>query len=341
MSQSDAAELVVELQRLRRGSGLHSHDVISRVGPRLSALAGLDSISSTGEKRSRLAAFIASQVQGLPADLRIAVQAAFALPPADQSRFLRERMEWLARLLEREPRSALRRVEAGLGALGERMLNEPADTSSTEDAHAPAGWYVDSFRAALMMHIRPVELIETRRVTITRDDVSELLMSWSVDAEVPEPSAEMRVDVLYGGELEKDERISTAAYWSGRIKLPRALSVGEQHEFQVRVTLMPSSQFRPYYLLSPFRRCDEFMIRAKFDRRNVPDQIWVLDGVPFQLVQENQAVGEVLAVDAVGEVVRTFRNLRPGLSYGLRWRSAGAEAEVSGDPPGVATQAHA
>jgi hypothetical protein len=320
VESDEVKALVEELQQLRRGFGLHAPEVLSRVGPILTRVCALDSVSTPGERRDRLSERIAGLVGALPAELRLAVQAAFALPPADQSRFLRERMEWLGGQLERDPRTAMRRVQTGLALLAERMLQ--TSPQSGDDVYAPGGWFVESFRATLMMHVDPVELIETRKVVSTVDGLDRITIAWSIPADHSGTRSGLRVDLLYGGELERDEGVSTETYWSCTVKIPRPLHSGEAHEFQVRVVSLPRSDFQPYFVLTPFRRCDEFVLRAKFDDSDGRPVVWVLDGTPFQLVHENHPIGEQLLLDAVGEVARRFQDLRTGLSYGLRWRFA-------------------
>jgi hypothetical protein len=315
-------QMARELQQLRRGHGVHAPDVMQRVGPMLGRVCGLDPAEPAGVNRERLVQRIAATVPELPADLRLAVQAALGLPPASQSRFLRERMAWLGTQLDRDPRTAMRRVESGLTLLAERLLSHPGRVSARENVYAPDGWYVDLLRATFMMHVDPVQLLETRRITATRDGLEQLTVSWSVPPGDPELGAGVGVEMLYGGELVRDAGASTPAYWAGVIRLPRALAAGERHEYQVRVTSLPRALLRPYYVLTPFRRFDEFELRAKFDPAQPPELVWGLDGVPFQLVEENQPVGELLDPDPVGEVVSRFHNLRQGLSYGLRWRFA-------------------
>jgi len=316
-------QMARELQQLRRGHGVHAPDVMQRVGPLLGRVCGLDPAEPAGANRERLVQRIAATLLELPADLRLAVQAAFGLPPASQSRFLRERMAWLGTQLDRDPRTAMRRVESGLTLLAERLLSHPERISARENVYAPDGWYVDLLRATFMMHVDPVQLLETRRITATRDGLEQLTVSWSVPPGDPEQGARVGVEMLYGGELVRDAGSSTPAYWAGIVRLPRALAAGERHEYQVRVTSLPRAALRPYYVLTPFRRFDEFELRAKFDPAAPPELVWGLDGVPFQLVDENQPVGELLDPDPVGEVVSRFHNLRQGLSYGLRWRFAG------------------
>jgi len=319
--ESDEVKVLIEeLQQLRRGYGLHAPEVLSRVGPVLTRVCNLNSISTTGGRRERLIERIGGLVSALPRELRLAVQAAFALPPADQSRFLRERMEWLGEQLERDPRTAMRRVQTGLALLAEQMLRIAAPSGG--DGYAPGGWFVETFRATLMMHVDPVELIETRKVISTVDGLDRITIAWSIPAEPSGARSGLRVDLLYGGELERDEEISTECFWSCTLKMPRPLRSGEAHEFQVRVVSLPRNKFEPYFVLTPFRRCDEFVLRAKFDVAGCRPVVWVLDGTPFQLVQENHPIGDQLSLDSVGEVVRKFQDLRTGLSYGLRWRFA-------------------
>jgi hypothetical protein len=309
-----------ELQHLRRGHGIHAPDVMQRVGPSLARVSGFDTTATASANRERLIRRIEAAVLELPADLRLAVQAAFGLPPASQSRFLRERMAWLGEQLDRDPRTAMRRVESGLTLLAERLLSHPERLALRDNVYAPEGWYVDLLRATFMMHVDPVQLLETRRITSTHDGLEQLTVSWSVPAGDPEYAGRVGVEMLYGGELVRDEKASTAEYWSGVIRLPRPLAAGERHEYQVRVTSLPRALLRPYYVLTPYRRFDEFELRAKFDPDRPPELVWGLDGVPFQLVDESQPVGELLDPDPVGEVVSRFNNLRQGLSYGLRWR---------------------
>jgi hypothetical protein len=318
VESDEVKALVDELRQLRRGLGLHAADVLGRVGPILTRVCGLDSLPAPGERRERLSQRIGGLVSALPTELRLAVQAAFGLPPADQSRFLRKRMEWLGDQLDRDPRTALRRVEAGLTLLAEGMLQTAVQ--SGDDVYAPGGWFVESFRATLMMHVDPVELIETRRVVSTIDGLDRITVAWSIPAVHPGSRSGLRVDLLYGGELERDEKISTETFWSCTVKIPQPLRRGESHEFQVRVVSLPRSDFQPYFVVTPFRRCDEFVLRAKFDGSGGEPVVWALDGTPFQLVHENHPLGEQLSLDSVGEVEQRFQDLRTGLSYGLRWR---------------------
>jgi hypothetical protein len=323
----ERTEMVRELQQLRRGHGVHSPDVVERVGPLLARVCGLDGTGRAGVNRERLVDRIARSVEDLPDELRLAVQAAFALAPASQERFLRDRMDWLGQRLRRDPRTAMRRVESGLTLLAERLL-ERAELAAAghgrgdeeSSVYAPDGWYVGLARTTLLLHVDPAQVVETRRIVSTSDGLEQVTTSWSIPPGTPADEAHFRAEMLYGGELVPDEVSSTSTYWNGLVRLPRSLVAGERHEFQVRVTTVPPLLMRPYYVLTPFRRTDEFELRAKFPPSRPPELVWALDGVPFQLVDENQPVGDVRAPDAVGEVTCAWQHLRQGLSYGLRWR---------------------
>ena len=316
-------EMYAELVQLRRGQGLHAPDLPARVGPRLRAACGIDPRTAPGDVRQRLAGRIVTGLAPLAPDLRLAVKAAYGLPPASQSHFLRERMEWLGRELGRDARTAVRRVEAGLRLLAESLAaSAPEVVPDGVSPYAPEGWYVESLHSTLLLHVTPVQLLETRRVTATQDGLRRISVSWSVPAwpglDAPD-GGDLRVELLYGGELGKDEALSSPGYWSGWISLPRPLGAGERHEYQVQVTA-PGHHLRPYFVHSPLRRCDEFELRAKFDPLVPPQRVWQVDGVPAQLVDEGRPVGEELATDNAGEVVSRFRNLRQGLNYGLVWQ---------------------
>ncbi len=320
---SDVEGMYRELVQLRRGLGLHAPDVLRRVGPQLRFACGIGSDSETGEARQRLTRRVTSALTVLSPELRLAVQAAYGLPPASQSRFLRARMEWLGHKLERDPRTATRRVEAGLRLLAETLVAEGgAEPANGGNQYAPDGWYIESLSSTLLLAADPVQLVETRRIVATRSGLDRFSVSWSVPttAEPIDARAELHVELLFGGELVRDDALSTPSYWSGWIRLPRSLAAGEQHEYQATVTGAGRRQLRSYYVLSPHRRCDEFELRAKFDPGVPPRRVWQLDGVPFRVIDEARPRGQEVAPDAVGEVVSRFRHLRQGLSYGLQWQ---------------------
>jgi hypothetical protein len=312
--------LLRELTQLRRGHGLHSVDVLTRVGPFLRMRAGITEQMASGEARKVLTEWLGQLIAALPPDLGLAVRAALGLPPASQARFLRERMQWLADQIHRDPRTASRRVDSGLALLAERIVSDIEVTVVPTSVFAPDGWYVERLRANYMLSGDPVQLLENRRIVSTRPGLDRITVSWSVPyAPGSGPRPDLAPEIHFGGQLVKNERLSTPIYWSGDLLLPRPLDVGQSHDYQVQVRTLPRHEMLAYYVLSPVRRTDEFDVRVKFDPAQSPQRVWVLDGLPYRMVDEHRPTSERLEPDAVGEVVRRFVNLRPGLSYGIQW----------------------
>jgi hypothetical protein len=326
--------LAAELRALRPGRGLQAPEAGGKIGPVLARICAADPERDPGGARLGVIGRIQNALSALPTDLQRALRAAFALEPADQSRFLTERMAWLAGQIGRDVRTAARQVESAFLLLADVLLAQEARENellpeaevlqqpayAEINRFAPDGWYVESFGATLRMHIDPVEILETRRGVSTRDGLEQVTVAWSIPGDIEPVGSDLRVDMIYGGDLRPDKSLSTASYWAGDVHLPRPLAAGETFEFQVRVSSLPKAAVRPFFVLSPYRRCDEFVLRATFDRDAPPSEVWMLDGVPFQLVDENQPVGAILELDQFCEVEGRYSFLRSGLSYGLRWR---------------------
>jgi hypothetical protein len=313
----DHGSMLNELKALRRGRGLHGPDVGGQIGPLLSAVSGIRDDTDPTQRRTRVIAKLESTLMYLPDEQEVAARVALGLHPEAQSRFLSERMTWLANAMDRNQRTAARRVDDALSLLAERLVAGIGDDAGPENDFAPAGWYVEYQQATVMLHHDPVRVHEVRRVRATRDGLSELTVSWSVSQV---PGNELVAEMVFGGDLEKDEANSRASYWTGRIRLPRPLRAGEEHTCELILTTLPRSHFQPYFVLSPFRRCDEFVLRTKFSPDHRPEEVWALNRVPFAYVNENQPVGDLLDADGANEITRRFTSLAEGFSYGVRWR---------------------
>lgn len=329
MPNIDDQETLRELVELRRGRGLLSPRL--RIGPSIATACGIRPEMSTAEARDRLTARIDAELGSFPQDLGLAVRAALALPPAPPHPFLAARMEWLGKRLDRDPRTARRRVDDGISLLAERFVGVSAPHESG-NPFAPGGWYVASLSAALQLERDPVRLLETRTIVCTQEGLRELTVSWSVPAASQSPTG-LTVDVQYGGNLVKNDRTSTATYWSGAIVLPQPMRVGDRHEYSVHVTALPLDLMNPFYVVTPHRRIDEFRLHTRFPRSPSLEGVWQVDGVPFQLLDEGDDIqGVLVEPNAAGEVTSHFRELQLGLSYGLRWRRASPAEPVCQSP---------
>jgi hypothetical protein len=314
--------VVEELRLLPRGRGVLSDDIGERLGPRLRELLGVESRDDPGVVRRKVAVRLTLLADRLPEDLGHAVRAALALGDEATDRFLKDRVERLAAGIQRDPRTAKRRVDEGLRRLAE-MLVQAAEPPAAGNPFAPDGWYIKTLNSLLLLDREPPKLLERRRIVATRPGLDEILISLSapppaVNGNGAGPSP-VRLDVLQGGVLA--EEASTGSHYRASLRLPRPLDAGEEHELTVVFTSRPLRELRPYYTLTPFRPCESFDVTVRFDRTDPPSAVWRLDGLPPRVVTEYDPGGSGLAVDPIGEVSVSFADLRPGLAYGLGWIS--------------------
>ncbi|MFC4854634.1 hypothetical protein [Actinophytocola glycyrrhizae] len=273
------AELVGDLKALRKGRGLFRADVADRVGHTLRELCGVTERDDPGEVRYRIGRRVARLAADLPDDLRVAVLAAFGMLPAARHPLYQDRVGWLADHIDREPRTARRRIDEGI-----HQLAQLACTPLRAGVHPRSGWHTAETRVIAMLDRAVPEVLEHHRV-VAAQEVTEL------DLPVP-PGRD--VAVAYGGTLR-----------AGKLTLATPLRAGEAHEFALRTRL----PVRPRQLVHvPGRRCDFLELRVRFDRGRQPRQVSRLPGDAAPV-----------PVDGAGEVRLTFADLSRGFTYGARW----------------------
>lgn len=318
---SEVSDAVAELRELRRGRGLLADDVHQRVGPRLRMFCGIIAVDPPAAIRRKLVLTLTEHCGRLPSDLRLAVLVALALHQSADHKFLHERLAWLAAQYDRDPRTARRRIDEGFRVLAESILDlEGGAQSRTSSPFAADGWFVASMRATMRLDIDPPRLTEERQVVATADDLDEVVSSLSVPQQPgtwpPEP-ADLRATMLYGGEIVEERRPSRA-HARFVVRLPRPLSLGEQHEFGIEYVAHRRAYLLPYYAVTPLRRYDHVRVCVRFGAAR-PSKLWRLSGIHPRVADEFIPGPEVLDVDSVGDVRLEFFNLRQGLSYGLQW----------------------
>jgi hypothetical protein len=302
---------------LPRGRGVLADDIGDRLGPQLRALLGVGSTDDPGVVRRKVAARLAVLADRLPADLGHAVRTALALGDLATDRFLKDRVDQLAATIQRDPRTAKRRVDEGLRRLAE-LLVDGAGPADAGNPYAPEGWYIRTLHSTLLLDRDPPQLFERRRIVATRSGLDRVLISLS--APPPDPArvhSSVRLDVVQGGALTEESH--TGSHYRATLKLPRPLATGEEHEFTVVFTARPRHELQPYYSLTPFRPCEHFRLTVRFDQADLPAAVWRLDGLPPRMVTDYDPGLNVLDVNAVGEIEVAFADLRPGLAYGVRW----------------------
>ncbi|MEU5261685.1 hypothetical protein [Amycolatopsis sp. NPDC021455] len=314
MTRENSFPFVRELNELRRGRGLDAADLHQRIGPCLRQACGIEDIDQPTAARQKLVLRLTELCGRLPADLRLAALAALGLHEEAAGEFLDRRISWLASVLDRDPRTARRRIDLAFRRLDE-LLGAPAPG---RDKHPLAGWYVESMKAMLRLDREPPDLQEERRIVAEVDELDELVLSFSVPAEPgSDPVPDITADVLFGGEIVEARQVS-ASHAQFVMRLPSPLRLGQRHEYGIRFAPRRTT-LRPYYVMTPLRRCEEFSVRVRFDRADPPSRVWRLNGVPGRVIDDGVDSGDALTVNRVGEVGLEFHDLHQGLSYGLQW----------------------
>ncbi|WP_233223497.1 hypothetical protein [Amycolatopsis sp. CA-128772] len=305
---------VRELNELRRGRGLDAADLHQRIGPCLRAACAITEADQPAAARHKLVLRLTELCGRLPADLRLAALAALGLHEEAAGEFLDRRISWLATVLDRDPRTARRRIDLAFRRLDE-LLGAPAPRG---DRHPLAGWYVESMKAIVRLDRDPPDLREERRIVAETDELDELILPFSVPAEPGSDAVPgITADALFGGEVVETRPVS-ASHAQFVLRLPSPLRLGQRHEYGIRFTPR-RAELRPYYVMTPLRRCEELSVRVRFDRAAPPSRVWRLNGVPGRVVDDGVDSGDALAVNRVGEVGLEFHDLHQGLSYGLQW----------------------
>ena len=307
-------ELVTELMELRRGHGLYADDLFKRLGPAVRRQCGVVDGDVEGTIRQKLFLGLGDAAAMLPAELRPVVEAALALHPETRLRFLHERMSWAAGQVNRDhPRTALRRIDPGF-----RLLAENLQLAMPVTEPSQASWYTRRLDAVLRVDFHPPQLTETRTIVAAVDDLDELEIQVSAPPGDPSSSApEVSATMGYGGEIVHAE--TYPGFSSFLVRLPRPLAVAEAYEYQIQFTLSPGSMIRPYYVLTPYRRCDQFGLRVRFDQERRPSRIWRLDGEPVRKADNFIPTSNPMIPDSIGEITHLFTGMRLGVSYGVQW----------------------
>ncbi len=294
-----------------------SSDLLDRTGPTLRTLSGIADVPSETEARRRLVTYLCDLADELPEDLCLAFRVGLALHEDVQYRFLESRMVWLATKLDRDVRTARRRVDEAIrSAETMRAISVPSD-----DGYALDGWYLERFRTLLYLDGAQPTAIEERKVVARHDFLSEVIVSTSIPcpAGVAPERHSANLTILYGGTLARVERPSNT-YFRLFVRLPQPLRRGQSHEIGVSVTLPADQPINPRYALQPLRRCDEFDLRIRFGAGNRLTRVWNLAGVPRGMADDFAAASANVSLDEAGEIHLNYQRLLVGLVYGARWQ---------------------
>lgn len=317
--EAGLAALIKELKTLRKGRGLFVRQISERVGPALREVCNVVDTDGPGEIRRAVTDRLENLAGNLPEDLRIAILAAFALHPEARLPFYQERVRWTAQRLNRDDRTARRRIDEAIERLAELALSSAGEID--QDDASSTGWHTDELRISLVLDQPAPEAFEFRRVVADRDRISELDLAMTLTG-TPEQrplTDDLTLDVFYGGRLiqramESTDRLGFV------LALPAPLKRESRHDFALRYRVL-NGHMQPHYVCVPKHRCDLFDLHVRFPLEHLPTRIWRLADAFQRDVNDPSYTGDMLTPDSAGEIHTTFRRLTPGLAYGVRWSS--------------------
>ncbi|HEX4723048.1 MAG TPA: hypothetical protein VH333_11070 [Pseudonocardiaceae bacterium] len=313
------AELASELKTLRKGRGLQAPRLAEQVGPMLRELCGIGENESAASIREKLTKCLHILANGLPEDLRLVVTTALALQADTQHQFLRERVQSLAEHQRRDVRTIRRRMDEGFELLAEIAARPPAD----QPRGTVLGWYTERLEAILRLDKDSPECFE-RRLIVAEHDGLEIVQP---SITIPRNSSAADDHDLYCepmfGTTMVDRHRKPGNRFVYDLALPVPLGIGQKHEYGLIWRIPDSQEMRSHYVVFPDRRCDEFELRIRFGADRTPELLWRAEEVFHREIDDPQPEPQTpLAVDRVGEVHVSFRNLLPGHGYGVQWRNA-------------------
>jgi hypothetical protein len=309
----NAPDLLVELKTLRKGRGVNSPSID------LAAMPGLRGLGA----RQKLVERLTLLARTLPPDLAVAAEAALALHPEARHTFLAQRTEWLSERIQRDARTARRRMDEALALLAEQggaevVVPRPRDPA-TEETH-----YLEELHVLIRLDQPTPEAHERRLIVATQDGLREVsaMLTLPRDPTSRDRPHDLDIEVLYGVTLIGRER-DTGSRFRFALQLPKPLRAGEKHEYGLVFRVPPRQPIRNHYVLSSYRRCDLFELRVRFDPERLPERIWPVDRAYPRDVDDAEPDDEI-ALDGAGELHLRFPHLQIGRMYGAKWQPGAA-----------------
>ncbi|MGB3444865.1 MAG: hypothetical protein WBA97_39510 [Actinophytocola sp.] len=299
--------IISDLKVLRKGRGLFVSRIDERVGTTLRTVCDVTDSDGPAEIRHKVGERLGNWAKKLPPDLRLAVMAAFAIAPDARLPLYQDRVNLAAEKLNRDPRTARRRIDDGIHHLAQLAATFTPKQSSR--SHGATRWHIAELRTTLALDRERPEVLEQRRIVADVDDLSEVDITVS-------PAA-IGVDMFHGGTLVQHG----ARRFAYSLRLPEPLRHGQSHELALRARLGREQHARPWYACVLEYPCATLDLRVRFDHRRVPARITAFEHVdPRDFASATGGV--TVYADAAGEVQASFTDLTPGMAYGVRWDNA-------------------
>jgi hypothetical protein len=303
-------EVYREIVSLRKGLGVGARNWNSRLGPHLRRLAGAQ--SATGRlDGARLHGRLHRCANRLGPEARQLALVGLNLVPcgAGQASMYEARLVRLAESLHVAPRTARRRVEEAFQLLAGEIERELTPEIGER------GWVLREFSSRVRLDLERPKAHEVRRIVATRDGLDRIKAWWDFPASDTE-TPQVAVEISYGARVEQWVNSATgrqALY----VRLPRRLSLGEECEFGLDLTVT-KSQMRPHYIFTPEIACDLFRLRVRFGRH--PQWVREVRGETVRAFDAAEPGPGTLELDKANEVDLTFPEPQRYLGYGAQWQ---------------------
>jgi hypothetical protein len=308
-----------EVRKLRRGPGIMANNLMARLGPHLRRLCDAGSLDA-GACRRVLIHELNRCLDALPPNPRLAVAVSLNLYREVDAPDLHGRITWLARRIERDYRTAVRRVDSAEQLLAEEILAELHRREGATQT-APVDWHLEELRVLLRLDTPEPEAHENRRIVARRDGLNEVMAWLDVPRGPGQPEPRLSGEVSYGGSLVREERPGRERF-QFVVRLPRPLHAGDAHEYGLLIRVPDGEHMRPHYIFTPERPCSMFSLRVRFDPDNLP--VWVrrVNGETVRQFDDAHDGADRLYPDGAGEVAVRFTAMALYLGYGVQWGMA-------------------
>jgi len=304
--------LVAELASLHRGQGLRRSRMAPVLGPELRAVLGLTDDADERTVRAKLVDAFAGGARTLDGDFKVAFLHASGLK--NDKRLMQDRLTDAGDEIQRDSRTVRRRLNDANAAVARYLRAE--HERRIAHPHAPSGWVVRSIGSEVDLRGDLASVVSDKTI-LAIDPITELTESVYFGANSPDaPDPQIQIEVLSGGRLSLLDRVA-ANIWRYKIDLVKPLSAGDMHRFQVRITTSARQHLPPYNAVAPLRPCREFTCSVMFPPEQVPRRMQRVDGLPTSVF--NDPIDDSSPHPPSATVRTVFRNLEPGLAYGLRW----------------------
>jgi hypothetical protein len=306
--------LTAEIKLVRRGLGLYHPELARRLGPGLRDVCGVAD-ADPAELRSKVITRLRDAASTLPPDLSLSVLAALGVHPETRALHqLQERVDWLAARLQRDSRTARRRMDEACAMLAEHMTAG----RDRRQRRPSSGWYIESAQAAFVLDGNVPTVIERRVIVSEHDGLDQLVLSRTVPPAGGEGKAAPTISPIFGGALGIREWDS-ATRLRLVLDLPVVLRAGDRHEYAIAIRQPADTPMRPHYVFFPVVRVDHFDLHVRFGDLEPPEQVWRVYDSFHRDLDEQPTDRDRIELDRVGEVHLEFDDLAPGHGYGVRW----------------------